>query len=107
MTVDLYAPAILRVAAGNTRSAGHQPASKLPGEREQCAERASLTKVGRIAALNCCPSVGRAAPAFQASGEVIAATGQAGAVPMTRISGSTDPHCLLAIAGIPAGEMTG
>jgi hypothetical protein len=88
VTVDLHALAILRVAAGNAGSAGRRLASKLPGEREQCAERASLTKVGRIAALNCCPSVGHAAPAFQASGDVIAATGQAGAVPMTRISGS-------------------
>ena len=33
-----------------------------------------------------------------------AATGQAAAVPMSRISGSTDPNCLLAIACIPAGE---
>ena len=38
--------------------------SGLRGEREQCAERASLTKVGRIAALNCCSSAGRVAPAF-------------------------------------------
>jgi hypothetical protein len=112
VTVDLHAHQIQRspCRCRNTRSAGRLPSFPM-------SVRSAWTCVayhGRSHSdAELLPVGGPRSVGLQANGGVIvatqvrapaAATGQAAAVPMTRISGSTDPNCLLAIACIPAGE---